>query len=95
MDTIKTAYNLKKAVEEAGHEPMYFDEKYMAFFGDTMENYGVRKVIVDTTTEKYIGAYELYRRNPVKNGLKSSAYFDEKTFKRIFPIKDNFSLKYS
>jgi hypothetical protein len=91
MDTIKTASDLKRHVESAGHEPYFFTRKTMAFFGDTMKNYGVCRVIVDTPTEKAVGAYELYRRRPVKHGLKKSAYFHEETFKRIFPTEDNFS----
>jgi hypothetical protein len=94
MTTIKTASDLKRAVEAAGHEPYFFTRKTMSFFGDTMKNYGVRRVIIDTNTDKAVGAYELYRRRPVKHGMRSSAYFDEKTFTRVSPIKDNFSLKY-
>ena len=88
MNAIKTASDLKQAVEAAGHEPYFFTRKTMSFFGDTMRNYGVRKVIIDTHKEKAVRAYELYRRRPVKHGMQSSAYFDEKTFKRVFPVKD-------
>jgi len=67
----------------------------MKFFGDTMHNYGVRDGGIipyhwDDTGNNYsetprmIEVWELYRKHPVKHGLDSSAYFDKKTFKRVF-----------
>jgi hypothetical protein len=95
---IKTASDLKYHVENAGHESHFFTRKTMSFFGDTMRNYGVRKTVI--TAERAQGeprnvqwvkqdveVYELYRRNPVKHGLKDSAYFDAQTFKRVHAVK--------
>jgi hypothetical protein len=67
----------------------------MKFFGDTMRNYGVRDggtipYHFDDTGNNYsdtartIEVWELYRKHPVKHGLNSSAYFDKKTFRRVF-----------
>lgn len=76
---MKTASQLRAAVEAAGHEPYFFTRETMRFFGDTMRNYGVR----DAGT-----AWELYRRRAVKHGLRSSAYFDKITLERVFPRHD-------
>lgn len=97
MQQIKTASDLKYAIENAGHESHFFTRKTMSFFGDTMRNYGVRKTMIRSTYDSegnYIGhdgamieVYEIYRRKPVKHGLCSSAYFDVSTFKRVFAEK--------
>ncbi len=55
--------------------PYFFTRKTMKFFGDTMGNYGVRSAGDN---------WELYRKRPVKHGLKSSTYFDKVTFERVF-----------
>lgn len=70
----------------------YFTRSSMKFFGDTMKNYGCRKVVVpvmDYSVEelKQVTVYELYRKNPVKHGLRSSAYFDATTFEQVHPPK--------
>lgn len=80
MQTIKTSSDLKYAVEQSGNESLFFTRDTMKFFGDTMRNYGIRH---RTINEQPV--IELYRRKPVKHGLKDSAYFDPATFKRIFP----------
>lgn len=75
---MKTASDLKRFVESTNEEPHFFDRSSMKFFGDTMRNYGVRD---------YGDCWELYRRKPVKHGLKNSAYFDKVTGKRRFDKK--------
>lgn len=72
MKTISPS-DLKNAVDGAGS--LHFTPKTMRFFGDTMANYGVRDAG---------DSWELFRRKPVKHGLKSSAYFDKHTFQRVF-----------
>ena len=72
---IKTASDLKCHVEQFGNERYFFTRETMRFFGDTMRNYGVR----DNGD-----SWELYRRKPVKHGLKESAYFDKATFRRVW-----------
>jgi hypothetical protein len=52
----------------------FFSRDTMRFFGDTMRNYGVK----DKGTY-----FELYRKSPVKHGMRQSAYFDKLLFKRI------------
>jgi hypothetical protein len=70
-----TLAELKYQYQERGNGH-FFDRKTMAFFGDTMANYGVRDR----------GDYwELYRRRPVKHGLQKSAYFDKATFREVWP----------
>lgn len=56
--------------------PYFFVRSTMRFFGDTMKNYGVRSAGEN---------WELYRKHPVKHGLKAPAFFNKKTFNRVFP----------
>lgn len=72
-------YELKRLVEASGDERYFFTRDTMKFFGDTMKNYGVR---ISEINGKEV--YELYRKNPVKHGLKESAYFEPETFKQVF-----------
>ena len=81
------ASELKYQVEQAGHDPHFFDRKTMRFFGDTMRNYGVCPATITTYTGETVEAWELYRRRPVKHGLKSSAHFDKRTFARVFDAR--------
>lgn len=71
-----TPAQLRAAVTATGSH--FFTRASMKFFGDTMRNYGTRAAIVGDRV-----AVELYRRRPVKNGLRDSAYFDATTFERI------------
>lgn len=82
--TIRTASDLKAAVEANGHEPHFFTRSTMRFFGDTMRNYGTRRTTVQDVRGQQRDVYELYRRRPVKHGLDSSSYFDASTFARVF-----------
>lgn len=84
MRTI-TASELKARVEGAGLEPHFFTRPTMRFFGDTMRNYGVRgplqfKPLLGEQCE----VWELYRRQPVKHGLRTPAYFRTDTYARTF-----------
>ncbi len=79
-----TASELKYYIEQSGNAPFFFVRKTMKFFGDTMRNYGVRSAVVDTWTQQGVEVWELYRRKPVKHGLQKSAYFDKKTFNRVY-----------
>jgi hypothetical protein len=87
-----TPSELKYRIESAGHEQYFFTRSTMKFFGDSMRNYGVRNTFVVSnydTDGNYVPdgirrqAWELWRKQPVKHGMKSSAYFDPFTFKRI------------
>lgn len=90
---IKTAGDLKRFVENRGTETHFFTRATMKFHGDSMKNYGVRRVIVTANYDSE-GTYhkegvqrdvwELYRRRPVKHGVQGSAYFDAVTFERVF-----------
>lgn len=96
MQTIKTPSDLKQAVESPGNEPHFFTRKTMSFFGDSMRNYGVRKITMLSAYDaegNYVGGngvernvHELYRKKAVKHGLSSSAYFDAETFKRVHQV---------
>jgi hypothetical protein len=68
------ASQLKYNHESLNPNSYYFTRDSMRFFGDTMRNYGVK----DKGTY-----FELYRKNPVKHGMRQSAYFDKLLFKRI------------
>lgn len=86
---IKTASDLRQFVEASGHCPHFFTRETMRFFGDTMRNYGLRKpqpvTLYDGST---VQAYELFRRRPVKHGLRASAWFNAETFARVFPANE-------
>ncbi len=84
---IRTASDLKFAVEQSGNEPHFFTRPTMRFFGDTMRNYGIRKAREVDTRSGPVLAYELTRKHPVKHGLCESAYFDAVSFQRVFPDK--------
>ncbi len=71
-----TITELKELVKK--HNPYYFSRKTMAFFGDTVKNYGVRDAGEDF--------WELYRKHPVKHKIQSSTFFDKKTGERIFNV---------
>ena len=72
-----TPSELKYNVEKTGS--VFFTRDSMKFFGDTMKNYRVRAAIKNN-----LFVWELWRKNPVKHGLKKSAYFDQITFERVY-----------
>jgi hypothetical protein len=78
-----TPSQLKTEVEATGS--VFFRRDTMRFHGDTMRNYGVRAVRVETNNGDTVDAWELFRRMPVKHGVASSAYFRRDTFTRVFP----------
>ena len=73
---------LKYHVEQ-GSDSHFFERRTMKFFGDTMANYGCRQATVKTR-DGLVDAWELYRKRPVKHGLKSSAYFAADDYRRVF-----------
>jgi hypothetical protein len=59
-----------------------------------MRNYGVRDTTIKTNWNdagewsdngRTVEVWELYRKHPVKHGLKSSAYFDKTTYSKVSP----------
>ena len=78
-----TPSELKARIESADRESYFFTRKTMKFFGDTMKNYGVRQTIIRTRNADALPVWELYRKRPVKHGLKKSAYFDKDTFCQV------------
>jgi hypothetical protein len=91
------ASELKYNVEQSNHDSHFFDRSSMKFSGDTMRNYGVRSAVIRTMYDaegNYAGAegvemevWELYRKRPVKHGLRDSAYFSKTNFNRVFVAK--------
>lgn len=69
---IKTPSQLKSFL---ANEPHFFTRGTMKFFGDTMANFGLKRVIIFKNDGTNINGYELYRKRPVKHGLQSSHYF--------------------
>jgi hypothetical protein len=67
---IMTSYELKRLYETKNPDGHFFDRDTMNFFGDRMSNFGVRKAEINGEH-----VWELYRKRPVKNGLKTSHYF--------------------
>lgn len=79
-----TASELKARHEQANPDSLFFSRNNMKFAGDTMANFGVRKYV--TAQRTVTDTYELYRKKPVKLGMKDSFYFD-KNFNRVFSNK--------
>ena len=75
-----TPSDLKLLYQTHNPEGHFFDRRTLAFFGDTMKNYGVRTCEVDST------AWELYRKRRTPKGHWKSAYFDKVTFKERHDI---------
>lgn len=87
-----TPSELKRNVKENNQKSHFFDRASMAFFGDTMKNYGVRSAKVKTQYNSVgawtlngaiVDVWELYRKNPINYGLQKSAYFCKNTFNHI------------
>ena len=74
-----TPSELKTSILAHDPDSHFFDQKTMKFFGDTMSNYGVRKAEING-----LAVWELYRKRPIKYGLKTSAYFRTSDFEQIF-----------
>ena len=92
------ASQLKYRFELANPDSHFFSRENMRFAGDRMTNYGVRAVTVqawsasvDPVSNQYIlqtfPAWELYRKRPVKCGLKSSVYFHRETFAQLHGVQ--------
>lgn len=73
-----TPSDLKMHVENTGSH--FFTRETMSFFGDTMNNYGVRSATIIDTSGREVECWELWRKKPVKYGHQQSAYFDKKNF---------------
>ena len=97
-----TPSELKSKIESRGSETYFFTRANMKFAGDTMRNYGVRLASIEVydynrdiqpfdvngkAQLRDLEVWELYRKNPVKHGLKDSTYFDKNTFNQVFPAK--------
>jgi len=74
-----TPAELKSLYEENEEgRALFFTRETMRFFGDTMTNYKVSRVtVIDKYGEKPTqqDAYKLFRKQPVKHGLDSPAFF--------------------
>jgi len=94
MPTISMT-SLQSLVKNSEDDSNFFSRNSMKCFGDTIANFGVRdggRVLVEyDDAGNYfkggllIDAWELYRRKPVKHGLKDSTYFNKSTGNRTFP----------
>jgi hypothetical protein len=82
-----TPSELKYNIERSGNNPYFFTRKTMSFFGDTMRNYGVRNTTIKDREGQTIPVWELYRKRPVKHGLKSSHYFRQDDFTTAYPAE--------
>ena len=78
-----TPSQLKYQVELHNPDSLYFSKNNMKGAGDSMGNYGVRKETVVLEDGETV-VYELYRKRPVKYGLKHSVYFRCDNFKRVY-----------
>ena len=92
-----TPSELKYHVESRGEDSFFFARKTMKFHGDSMRNYGVRSTVIKSNYDAEgmwtsnegvdVDVWELYRRQPVKYGVKSSAYFAKSDYRRVFSAK--------
>ncbi|MFA5759644.1 MAG: hypothetical protein WC942_09865 [Clostridia bacterium] len=73
-----TPSELKKNVLKTIFYP-FFHRKTMKHWGDTMKNFRVKTTTIQTLAGKK-EVYELYRKNPVKSGVKQSHFWDKETF---------------
>jgi len=79
-----TASELKHGYETNNSPAYFFERGTMKFFGDTMRNYGVTADnIEDPATGEVIPVWRLYRKRPVKHGLKGSRFFTRDTFQLL------------
>lgn len=77
---------LKQRVNSRNTETHFFCRENMRFAGDTMRNYGVRSATISTHSDPTpIEVWELYRKRPVKHGLRDSAFFRKDTLTQTFP----------
>ena len=77
-----TPSELKTNIQANDPDSHFFDRKTMQFFGDTMRNYWVLKTEIEG-----VAVCELYRKRPVKHGLKSSAFFRVSDFQQVFEMR--------
>lgn len=90
------ASELKYHIEKRDVETHFFDRKTMKFFGDSMKNFGVRKVKVLSMYDAAgnyvegggveVECWELYRKRAVKHGLKGSHYFAVDNYRTVHEI---------
>lgn len=78
---------LKYNVERTNSDSHFFERSTMRFFGDTMSNYRTRAATVNVQGQP-VEVWELWRKRPVKNGLKCSAYFRRDNFAQVFADRD-------
>ena len=79
MNRSLNVWGLKDLFEKKRlHHPV-FTWSSMDLYGDSFLNFGVKYTTIDS-----IPVYELYRINPVKDGLQDSFYYDCVTLQRIY-----------
>lgn len=84
-----TPSELKNLVNAAGTAPYFFTRRTMAFFGDTMANYGCRTAFILDRDGIEHECWELWRKKPTKGGQRSSAYFTKIGLNHIHPYDAN------
>lgn len=70
-----TSSELKRLHETLNPDSHFFSRKTLELVGDKMRNFRVRQLK---------DRYEVYRKNPVNNGLNDKYYFDKISLKQIF-----------
>jgi len=83
-----TASELKRLYEYNNPKGFFFCRKTMRFFGDRMDNFGVRAATIKGFTEggiEDLEVWDLYRRRPVNGGLHGHlAYFTKDTGQQVW-----------
>lgn len=70
-----TPSTLKARYLERHPKSQFFSPGTMRHFGDTMSNYGCRLSNYELCDGRRVAVWELYRKQPVKFNLTTSAYF--------------------
>jgi len=83
-----TANNLKNLYEQNSVRKLFFDERTMEFFGDTMRNFSVKdggkiKCLTDKGIVE-VEVWDLVRERPVNGGLHGHcAYFRKDNYQVV------------
>ena len=79
----------KTLMLEKNPESTFFHKDNMKFAGDTMRNFGVRKIsltVYCNNEPKFMEVIELYRKKTTSKGFFRSFYFDTETLRSVYPV---------
>lgn len=90
-----TPSELKEKHLAVAPDSKFFAYKTMRHWGDTMKNFGVCRVKVSKEIfiggrryNKYFDAFKLWRKKPVRGGLRTSHFFNADTFELLHGVSE-------